>query len=161
MATLACQTSVVAQFSSISGVQRTRKANAVPRAAFFGQRISATSSSRGPAQRARFVVNATVDEESPFVKQSKELLEKAQEKWNTIDDKTTVLLYGGGAVVALWLSSTIVSAVNSVPLLPKFLELVGTVYTGWFIYRYLLFKSSRKELSNLIDDITSKITDAK
>ncbi|KAF8729561.1 hypothetical protein HU200_017503 [Digitaria exilis] len=52
-------------------------------------------------------------------------------------NKGTVLTYAGGAVVALWLTSVIVGAVNS---LPKIMELVGLGYTGWFVYRYLLFK---------------------
>ena len=78
-------------------------------------------------------------------------------------------VYAGGAVVALWLSATIVGAVNAVPLVslqfcgfrglqsleeltewlivassqvPKLLELVGLGYTSWFVYRYLLFKVS-------------------
>jgi hypothetical protein len=30
--------------------------------------------------------------------------------------------------------------------IPKAFELVGLTYSGWFTYRYLLFKSSREEL---------------
>ncbi|GJP48004.1 hypothetical protein CLOM_g7245 [Closterium sp. NIES-68] len=162
MAAVTCQTTAtIARFGSVSNAQATRKAS-VPRAAFLGQRLSISSSSRGVAKVSKFVVRATAEDEvPPIVTRSKELLEEAKSKWETIDDKSTVLLYGGGAIVALWLSSTIVSAVNSIPLLPKVLELVGTVYTGWFAYRYLLFKSSRRELSLLIDDIKSKITDKK
>ncbi|CAI5535135.1 unnamed protein product [Closterium sp. Naga37s-1] len=127
---------------------------------FLGNRIAASSRSE-TAKTRKFVVRATNEEyeESEFVKKSKEVLEDAKDKWDAVEDKSTVVIYGGGALVALWLSSTIVSAVNSIPLLPKFLELVGTVYSGWFIYRYLLFKSSRKELSLLIDDLKAKITD--
>jgi len=68
------------------------------------------------------------------------------------------LIYGGGAIVAVWLSSIVVGAINSVPLLPKLMELVGLGYTGWFVYRYLLFKTSRKELATDIDTLKSKIT---
>jgi hypothetical protein len=71
-----------------------------------------------------------------------------------------LLVYAGGALVALWLSSTIVGAINSVPLLPKIMELVGLTYTGWFVYRYLLFKSSRKELVEDIEDLKRKVTGA-
>ncbi|MBA0826594.1 hypothetical protein Goarm_011425, partial [Gossypium armourianum] len=60
--------------------------------------------------------------------------------WDKVENKTTVLLYGGGAIVAVWLSSILVGAINSVPLLPKIMELVGLGYSGWFVYRYLLFK---------------------
>uniref|UniRef100_A0A804LCS4 Cyanobacterial aminoacyl-tRNA synthetase CAAD domain-containing protein n=1 Tax=Zea mays TaxID=4577 RepID=A0A804LCS4_MAIZE len=69
-----------------------------------------------------------------------ELIEDLKAKWDAVEDKPTVLLYGGGAVVALWLTSVVVGAINAVPLLPKILELVGLGYTGWFVYRYLLFK---------------------
>ncbi|KAH1240817.1 Protein CURVATURE THYLAKOID 1A, chloroplastic [Glycine soja] len=79
-------------------------------------------------------------------------------EWDALENKSTVLLYGGGAIVAIWLSSILVSAINSVPLLPKIMELVGLGYTGWFVYRYLLFKSSRKELATDIESLKKKIT---
>ena len=36
-------------------------------------------------------------------------------QWDGVENKTSVLVYAGGAVVLLWLSSTIVGAVNAVP----------------------------------------------
>ncbi|KAK1308108.1 Uncharacterized protein QJS10_CPA09g00353 [Acorus calamus] len=42
--------------------------------------------------------------------------------------------------------------------LPKVMELVGLGYTGWFVYRFLLFKSSRKELATDIETLKKKIT---
>ncbi|KAK8481571.1 hypothetical protein V6N13_022019 [Hibiscus sabdariffa] len=86
-----------------------------------------------------------------------ELLTDLKEKWDKVENKSTVLLYGGGAIVAVWLSSILVGAINSVPLLPKIMELVGLGYTGWFVYRYLLFKSSRKELATDIEELKKKI----
>ncbi|PPD98954.1 hypothetical protein GOBAR_DD04019 [Gossypium barbadense] len=86
-----------------------------------------------------------------------ELFDDLKEKWDKVENKTTVLLYGGGAIVAVWLSSILVSAINSVPLLPKMMELVGLGYSGWFVYRYLLFKSSRKELATDIEALKKKI----
>ncbi|CAI0469736.1 unnamed protein product [Linum tenue] len=41
--------------------------------------------------------------------------------------------------------------------LPKIMELVGLGYTGWFVYRYLLFKQSRKELATDIETLKKKI----
>ncbi|TYJ08907.1 hypothetical protein E1A91_A11G104000v1 [Gossypium mustelinum] len=87
-----------------------------------------------------------------------DLFADLKEKWDKVEDKTTVVLYGGGALVAVWLSSILIGAINSVPLLPKIMELVGVGYTGWFIYRYLLFKSSRKELATDIEALKNKIT---
>lgn len=81
-----------------------------------------------------------------------------QSQWDAVEDKPSALLYAGGAVVLLWLASTVVGAVNAVPLLPKLLELVGLGYTSWFVYRYLLFKSSREELLADIEELKKKIT---
>ncbi|KAL9686223.1 hypothetical protein QQ045_023678 [Rhodiola kirilowii] len=86
-----------------------------------------------------------------------EIFEDLKEKWDAVENKSTVLLYGGGAIVAVWVSSILVGAINSVPLLPKIMELVGLGYTGWFVYRYLLFKSSRKELTTDIESLKKKI----
>lgn len=37
-------------------------------------------------------------------------------QWDGLENKSTVLIYGGGAIVAVWLSSIVVGAINSVPL---------------------------------------------
>ncbi|XP_024992965.1 protein CURVATURE THYLAKOID 1A, chloroplastic-like [Cynara cardunculus var. scolymus] len=86
-----------------------------------------------------------------------ELFTDLLEKWDALENKSTVIIYGGGGIVAIWLSSILIGAINSVPLLPKIMELVGLGYTGWFVYRYLLFKSSRKELATDIESIKKKI----
>lgn len=57
------------------------------------------------------------------------------QQWDKVENKPGVVLYGAGAVVLLWLSSTIVGAINSIPLLPKLMELVGLGYTAWFTWR--------------------------
>ncbi|CAL9062209.1 unnamed protein product, partial [Musa banksii] len=93
-------------------------------------------------------------EESSGSVQTDELVADLKDKWDSIENKSTVFLYGGGAIVAVWLSSIIVGAVNSVPLI---MELVGLGYTGWFVYRYLLFKESRKELASDIESLKKKI----
>jgi len=91
-------------------------------------------------------------------KQVDELVEDLKAKWDRVENKTTVAIYAGGALTALWLSSTLVGAINTLPLVPKLLELVGLGYTGWFTYRYLLFKSSRKELADDIEELKAKIS---
>ncbi|XP_071697621.1 protein CURVATURE THYLAKOID 1A, chloroplastic-like [Rutidosis leptorrhynchoides] len=95
------------------------------------------------------------EEASPL--DTNELFTDLKEKWDAVENKSTVIIYGGGGVVAIWLSSILIGAINSVPLLPKIMELVGLGYTGWFVYRYLLFKSSRKELATDIESIKKKI----
>ena len=37
-------------------------------------------------------------------------------QWDAIEDKPTAIVYATGAIAAVWLSSTLVSAINSVPL---------------------------------------------
>ncbi|XP_002984041.2 protein CURVATURE THYLAKOID 1A, chloroplastic [Selaginella moellendorffii] len=93
-------------------------------------------------------------------KQVEDIFSDLKTKWESVENKSTVLVYGGGALVTLWFSATIVGAINSVPLLPKVMELVGLGYTGWFVYRYLLFKSSRKELLEDVEELKKKITGA-
>ncbi|XP_062006151.1 protein CURVATURE THYLAKOID 1D, chloroplastic [Rosa rugosa] len=62
------------------------------------------------------------------------------------DDAYVYLLYGSGALVTLWLASAIIGAIDSIPLFPKLMEVVGLGYTIWFSRRYLIFKKNREEL---------------
>ena len=41
----------------------------------------------------------------------------------------------------------IVESLNDIPLLAPTFELIGIIYSGWFVYRYLLRASNRQELS--------------
>ncbi|KAK6131958.1 hypothetical protein DH2020_034296 [Rehmannia glutinosa] len=59
-------------------------------------------------------VKASSSEESPV--DANELFSDLKEKWDAVENKSTVLIYGGGAIVAIWLASTVVGAINSVPL---------------------------------------------
>ena len=65
-------------------------------------------------------------------------------------------LAGGAALV--WLSGTVVGAINSIPILPKVMELVGLGYSTWFVYRYVLYKDSRKELVEQFDALKNKVS---
>lgn len=85
-------------------------------------------------------------------------LSSTQLQWDKVENKTGVIVYASAAVVALWLSSTVVGALNNVPLLPRLFELVGLGYSAWFTYRYLLFKSSREELLTDIEQLKKKVS---
>ncbi|XP_066319596.1 protein CURVATURE THYLAKOID 1D, chloroplastic-like isoform X2 [Miscanthus floridulus] len=74
-----------------------------------------------------------------------------------IEVTPTLILTGSAAFVALWVLSSVVAAIDSVPLLPKLLELVGTGYSIWFITRYLLFKESRDDLFVKFEDLIQRI----
>merc|ERR1712188_251207 len=48
-----------------------------------------------------------------------QILKDLSDRWDKVEDKTSVLLYGGGSLVLLWLATTIVSSIGNIPLLPK------------------------------------------
>jgi len=51
-----------------------------------------------------------------------------------------------------------VTTIDGLPFVPYFTEVVGTCYSLWFTYRYLLFEDSRKELVKDIDVLLSKVS---
>ncbi|QCD90697.1 protein CURVATURE THYLAKOID 1D, chloroplastic [Vigna unguiculata] len=73
------------------------------------------------------------------------------------NDTGSIVLYGGGVLTALWLTTAVVGAIDSIPLFPKLLEVVGLAYTVWFTSRYLLFKQSRDELSTKIEELKEQV----
>ena len=79
-------------------------------------------------------------------------------KWDNVEDKGAALLYAGGALAGVAVLNAVVSAVNSLPVVPRLMELVGLGYTVWFTYRYLIFKSNRAELKKEIEDLKEKIS---
>ncbi|KAL8208082.1 hypothetical protein R6Q57_007494 [Mikania cordata] len=138
----------------LPAITTTARCSAVPNlpGRSFSTSIKQVSESK---RSSLFQIKASEDASSP--PDVNELFSDLKEKWDAVENKSTVIIYGGGGIVAIWLSSIIIGAINSVPLLPKILELVGLGYTGWFVYRYLLFKSSRKELATDIESIKKKI----
>ena len=51
--------------------------------------------------------------------------------------------------------------IDDVPLIAPTLELIGLLYVGWFIYRYLIRVSDRQELVQVIDRLKSEIIGGK
>ncbi|XP_057842070.1 uncharacterized protein LOC131051518 [Cryptomeria japonica] len=98
------------------------------------------------------------DNSSDVTEQFDNIFIDLKRKFDSIEDKPTVLIYGGAAVVALLVTTAVVDAIESVPLFPKAMEFVGFGYTVWFVYRYLLFKKSREELAATIEELKQKIT---
>lgn len=64
--------------------------------------------------------------------------------------------YAVGAVVVLTVLRAVVSAVDSLPFLPGALELIGLGYSAWFVWRYVLFKESREELLEELEDLLGR-----
>ncbi len=57
----------------------------------------------------------------------------------------TILLLLSG-VVSVKVVLAVLDSINDIPLLSPLFELVGIIYSGWFVYRYLLKASTRQEL---------------
>uniref|UniRef100_A0ACD5GQJ7 CAAD domain-containing protein n=1 Tax=Desertifilum tharense IPPAS B-1220 TaxID=1781255 RepID=A0ACD5GQJ7_9CYAN len=51
----------------------------------------------------------------------------------------------------------VVDAINDIPLLAPFFELVGIGYSAWFVYRYLRLASTRQELANKIQGLKDDV----
>ena len=66
-----------------------------------------------------------------------------------------LLIFAG--IIAVKVTLAIISAINDIPLLAPTFELVGLGYTGWFVYRYLLTKSSRQELVQEFEALKTQV----
>ncbi|KAL4577881.1 hypothetical protein LXL04_013996 [Taraxacum kok-saghyz] len=77
------------------------------------------------------------------------------------EDTFSIGLLGVGGVAALWLTASIVGAIDNIPLFPKLMEVVGLGYTIWFTTRYLLFKKNRDELASKIEEIKQQVLGSK
>jgi hypothetical protein len=62
-----------------------------------------------------------------------------------------------GAFVTVKVTLAVLDALDDIPLLSPFFELVGIGYSGWFVYRYLLRASNRKELAEEINGLKNQV----
>ncbi|KAI3731863.1 hypothetical protein L1987_63055 [Smallanthus sonchifolius] len=118
-----------------------------------------TSFKRVSESRRSTMFHVKASEDASSSVDTDELFNDLKSKWDAVENKPVVIIYGVGGAVAIWLTSVVIGALNKVPLLPNIMELVGVGYSGWFVYRYLLFESSRKELTTNIESIKKKITE--
>ncbi|MBD2449561.1 CAAD domain-containing protein [Nostoc sp. FACHB-152] len=61
------------------------------------------------------------------------------------------------AIITLKVVLTLLDVINDIPLLEPTLELIGIVYSTWFVFRYLLSASTRQELAAEIDSLRAQI----
>ncbi len=61
------------------------------------------------------------------------------------------------ALVSIKVLVAVLNVFNTIPLVAPTLELVGIVYSLWFVYRYLLKSSTRQELSEQIKSFIEQI----
>lgn len=94
------------------------------------------------------VVKATG--ESSESSTSLSIVKSVQNIWDDSEDRLPLVGLGFAALVAVWASANVITAVDKLPVVPSALEFVGILYSSWFVYRYLLLKPNREELFQII-----------
>lgn len=64
-------------------------------------------------------------------------------------------------IITLKLLSGVLDTFNEIPFFEPFFQLIGIIYSGWFIYRYLLNAGSRQELWQIVDDYKAQVFGSK
>ena len=62
-----------------------------------------------------------------------------------------------GLFLSIKLTLAVLEAINDVPVLAPMFELIGLLYSGWFIYRYLLQASNRSELVSEMNGLQDQV----
>ncbi|XP_050230788.1 protein CURVATURE THYLAKOID 1C, chloroplastic [Mercurialis annua] len=110
---------------------------------------------KGRRNGAAVVVKAVG--ESSESSSSLSIVKSVQDIWDNPEERWALAGLGFAAIAALWASSNFVSAVDKLPVLPSILELIGILYSSWFVYRYLLFKPDREEIFRIVNKSVSDI----
>ncbi|XP_071689636.1 protein CURVATURE THYLAKOID 1C, chloroplastic [Rutidosis leptorrhynchoides] len=114
--------------------------------------VSATG---GRSRRISFTVKTTSGRSESST--SLNIVESVQNVWDKPEDRLALLGLGFSSVVALWASLNVVTAIDKLPVVPGVFELIGILFSTWFVYRYLLFKPDRKELVQIINKSLSDV----
>jgi len=96
-----------------------------------------------------------------FGKQISELLDRLPDSvGNFYKDYQRPLTVVGviiASIIALKVLSGVLDTFNEIPFFESFFQLIGIIYSGWFIYRYLLNAGTRQELWQIIDDYKAQV----
>jgi valyl-tRNA synthetase len=65
------------------------------------------------------------------------------------------IIFGG--IVTLKVAAALLAAIDGILLLPALLKLIGAGYTGWFVYRYLLWAESRQQLATQLNSLKTQV----
>ncbi|KAL9463458.1 hypothetical protein AB3S75_001296 [Citrus x aurantiifolia] len=85
------------------------------------------------------------------------VFKSVQNVWDSSEDRLGLIGLGFAGIVALWASVNLITAIDKLPIIPNALELIGILFSTWFVYRYLLFKPDREELFQIINKSVSDI----
>ena len=86
---------------------------------------------------------------------SNELWQQVRQTWEEYfgegkKSNLTIAIIVAATIPLLIVASGLLDFLNKLPLLPSVFELVGFGYSVWFVYRYLLLATTRKELTDAI-----------
>lgn len=88
------------------------------------------------------------------------MVTRAKEVFSDVSDRPVYYSkiggYAVGAIVLVTVLRAVVSAIDSLPVLPSALELIGLGYAAWFVWRYILFRDTRSELLDEIDEFLGR-----
>lgn len=79
------------------------------------------------------------------------------EKWEESDEKPAIVTLGVYGLIGLVAANGTLRAVDSLPLVPDVLELVGILFSGFFVYQNLLYKPDRAALKETVTKTLNKI----
>lgn len=128
------------------------KAPTASRAKTVMRRVSAT-------RRGRFVAADAAADDLVDGLQDKlsEVTTTLGEAWEESDEKPAIVTLGVYGFVGLVALNGTLRAVDSLPLIPSVLELVGILFSAFFVYQNLLYKPDRAALRETITKTLNKI----
>lgn len=60
-------------------------------------------------------------------------------------------------VILIAIANGVLNVINLIPLVSPTLELIGLSYTGWFVWRYLIYADKRQELAQDFEVLKGRI----
>ncbi|KAK8274452.1 hypothetical protein V6Z11_D10G074500 [Gossypium hirsutum] len=126
------------------------------RKTLFGTFPKLPVSYTGGRRNCAVFVKATGDSSESSTSLS--IVKSVRNVWDKSDeDRVGLIGLGFAAIVALWTSTNLISVIDKLPIIPNVLEIIGILFSLWFIYRYLLFKPDQEELFQIINKSLSQI----
>lgn len=142
-----------AQMRAMMAMKMTAKAPVVARSA------RAAGRGRATARSARMVATRVNAEDLTDAAKDKldEVTTTLSEYWEDSDEKPALVTLGVYGLVGLIAANGTLRAVDSIPLIPDLLELVGILFSGFFVYQNLLYKPDRAALKETISKTINRI----
>jgi len=119
---------------------------------------SARGATLGRARVARVARVAVARASGDDLKEKlSEVTATISEKWEESDEKPAIVTLGLYGIIGLVAANGTLRAVDSLPLVPDVLELVGILFSGFFVYQNLLYKPDRAALKETVTKTINKI----